>query len=986
MSSSVNQENHNSGTLLKLLTYVSFITLVSACGGGGSGGSQSPDPVVLDLPIAYVKRPVPVENNTPVQPDASEVLAFNPGADLYLRDRANSSAPAQNLTQLQTEGMGDVKDVEASFDGSTLVFAMREPERPTDLVLPTWNIWVYHIATKTLKRVITDDIIAEEGDDIAPHFLPDGTIVFSSTRQIASKVIRADEGPINNTNKSAYTALDESRNEQAVVLHRIEIQCSGPGAKFEDCGVSSSADISQLTFNQSHDIDASVLSSGHIVFTRWDHAGNRNAMHLYRSNPDGTEIKLVYGRQSHDTGSDGSTIQFLQPREMSDGRLLSVIKPFSGTFGGGDIIAIDINNYTDSTRPILPNQLTPITNGQSSLIENNVTTTNAPSPGGRYSTAYPLWDGTNRILVSWTPCRIQEVDTVVACTDARLADPTSVEAQPLYGLFIFNPANKTQLPIFQPEEGIIYSDLVVAQDRTRPQSIETKVPGLPISDPELDVDLANNNRGILHIRSVYDIDGIFGSFNMEATSLATLTTLADTDPDNYAGIFNFSRDNRLVAYLADTARFTSDERPARFLRIVKSVGIPAELNGDDFDIANDAFGVSAQQGMREIIGYAPIEPDGSVMVEVPANVPLAISVLDKNGRRISQRHQSWIQVKPGESITCSGCHNATPNIVDPADGIHGHAVEPEGANFGAPQDGYIFPGTNTNPLIIGDTIATQNTGQTMAQSRYGKFCNKTAATDCRPNFDIIFNDIWTDGNEASFMYEFRQLLVDEVVPLSTTCYDSTNAMNGWTEKCRTVINYPETIQPVWDAVRAEDIICDPALPINDPRCNPFISPPTPPAVPFVFPLTITVNNTCTSCHTAANNRLDLTTTANGNFFLSYTDLFAGRTVQQQTRDETTCSLQNNSIPDPNDPTGTTFINAPNIQPLNIPGQFSTDGAFQSVFFQRFDIVIPPNVDIPCQTVNHKNMLSEHEKKFLSEWLDIGAQYYNDPTNVNVPVN
>jgi len=983
MSSSVIKGNLNSSNLLKLFTCISLAILVSACGGSGSGGSQSPDPVVLDLPIAYVKRPVPLDNNNdPVQADTTEVLTFNPGADLFIRDRANSSAPAQNITLVQTEGMGDVKDVEASYDGTTLVFSMREPERATDLVEPTWNIWVYHIETKELKRLITDDIIAEEGDDIAPHFLADGRIVFSSTRQIVSKVVRTDEGPTNNTNKSAYTALDESRNEQTVVLHTINVKCAGPGAIFADCGVNSSADISQITFNQSHDIDASLLSSGQVVFTRWDHAGNRNAMHIYRSNPDGTEMKLVYGRQSHDTGSGGSTIQFLQPREMADGRLLSIIKPFTGTFGGGDIVAIDINNYTDNTRPILPNQLTPITDGQTSLIENNVSTTSTPSQGGRYSSAYPLWDGTDRILVSWTPCRLQDVDTVVACTPARLADPTVVEAQPLYGLFIFNPADKTQIPVFQPEEDILYTDLVVAQDRTRPIAIENKVPGVPVDAPALDVDLANSDSGVLHIRSVYDIDGVFNGLGMDATNLATLNTLADTDPDNYAGTFGLSRDNRLVAYLADTARFTSDVRPARFLRIIKSVGIPFELNGVEFDIDNDAFGVSAQQGMREIIGYAPIEPDGSVMVEVPANVPLAISVLDINGRRISQRHQSWVQVKPGETVTCSGCHNATPNTVTPVDGIHGHATEPEGANFGAPQNGYIFPGTNTNPLIVGDSIANQNTGQTMAQARLGDNCSKT---DCRPNFDVVFNDIWTDGNEASFTYEFRQLLVDETIPLSTICYDSTSSLNEWAASCRNIINYPETIQPVWEAARSEDIVCDPTLTINDPRCDPFINPPTPPAVPFVFPLTITVDSTCVSCHTAANNRLDLTNTANGNFFLSYTDLFDGRTVQQQTRDAT-CNLQTTSIPDPADPTGMTFITVPDIQPFTIPSQFTTNGARQSVFFQRFDVVIPPAVDIPCQTVNHKTMLSVHEKKFLSEWLDIGAQYYNDPTNANVPVN
>ncbi len=214
MRSSANTIKQNSVNPLLLAVNILLVFILAACGGGA--GDQSPDPVVLDLPIAYVKRPVPLDNNLlPVQPDATEVLTFNPGADLWIRDRAAPAAASRNLTLTQTEGLGDVKDVESSYDGSMLVFAMREPERATDLQDPTWNIWIYHIARQEMKRVITDDITAEEGEDIAPHFLADGRIIFSSTRQIESKVVRTDEGPINNNNKSAYTALDESRNEHA---------------------------------------------------------------------------------------------------------------------------------------------------------------------------------------------------------------------------------------------------------------------------------------------------------------------------------------------------------------------------------------------------------------------------------------------------------------------------------------------------------------------------------------------------------------------------------------------------------------------------------------------------------------------------------------------------------------------------------------------------------------------------------------------------
>ena len=60
-------------------------------------------------------------------------------------------------------------------------------------------------------------------------------------------------------------------------------------------------------------------------------------------------------------------------------------------------------------------------------------------------------------------------------------------------------------------------------------------------------------------------------------------------------------------------------------------------------------------GMREILGYAPVQPDGSVQIQVPANVPFIVDVLDGNARRITTQHTSWMQVMPGEIKSCNGC-------------------------------------------------------------------------------------------------------------------------------------------------------------------------------------------------------------------------------------------------------------------------------------------------------------------------------------------
>ncbi len=102
-------------------------------------------------------------------------------------------------------------------------------------------------------------------------------------------------------------------------------------------------------------------------------------------------------------------------------------------------------------------------------------------------------------------------------------------------------------------------------------------------------------------------------------------------------------------------------RPYRFIRIQKAVEIPGKTVRK---INNSAFG-PAGMGMREILGYAPIQPDGSVQIQVPANVPFTIDIVDANAKRITAQHTSWLQVVPGETKTCNGCHStatASPTV------------------------------------------------------------------------------------------------------------------------------------------------------------------------------------------------------------------------------------------------------------------------------------------------------------------------------------
>jgi len=59
--------------------------------------------------------------------------------------------------------------------------------------------------------------------------------------------------------------------------------------------------------------------------------------------------------------------------------------------------------------------------------------------------------------------------------------------------------------------------------------------------------------------------------------------------------------------------------------------------------------------LPRILGCVPVEPDGSAYMEVPALRPLFFVALDENDLSV-KRMQSFVNVMPGETTSCSGCH------------------------------------------------------------------------------------------------------------------------------------------------------------------------------------------------------------------------------------------------------------------------------------------------------------------------------------------
>ncbi len=889
--------------LLKLAAIAFPLLVVLGCSSASSGhapgvaGGQTLTPGITNFPLAYIKRPVLTKDI-----DVRDLITSITGGDLYIRSQASAAGAEVNVTGSITKGMGDVRDLDVSPDGTTIVFSLRMPLNPKkkndDVTQPNWHIYTYNAATQVVTQLTNDGITA--GHDVGARYLPDGRIVFASTRQLATQSILLDEG------RPQYQAQTDDRSQSIFLLHVM----NGDGTNMH-----------QISFNTNHDFAPSVLGNGQLVFSRWDSA-NGGQISLYRANPSGTGLELFYGANSHATGNNiagtnNNVIQFLNARELANGTLVAIVRPFLGTQLGGDLVQINAEGFVEIHQSATPGG--PAGTAQTSITNLGVTTdANMPSLGGRFASVFPLYDGTNRMLVSWSPCLV--LDTTVTpnatnlCTSANTAGANVTLAPPQYTLWIYDLDKGTLGPVLSADVGTMVVEPVILQPR-KPAPV-TLVDAAPA--PGQATTMANAGVGLLDISSVYDVDGV------------------DTATPSISGV-------------SDPSQPTFYTRPYRFIRIEKAVEIPGKTVRK---INNSAFG-PAGMGMREILGYAPIQPDGSVQVQVPANVPFTIDIVDVNAKRVTAQHTSWLQVMPGETKTCNGCHT-TANMTS-----HGRAGLTNPVNPGAPSTGSPFP--NTNPAI-----ALTNAGATMAQTLALSTCTANgttpsgATTPCSQilSSDVIYDGIWTVGTtppqpDAAFAYTYA--LATPTAPTNSSCA-------SWSAQCRSTIHYAVTLagvatpnlflQSIWEKASRTNLVNG-----------------------------VMTSTTCSVCHNPVNamamvqvpqGQLDLNGTASNvdtTVVTSYEQLLFAHNAQTLNMGV----LQDLLVPAPGPPDPVTGQPTTIMVPVSLaPPMAAGSAAASTAFFRMFDGSFHDPV------LDHTGFLSPSELRLIAEWLDIGAQFFNDP--------
>ncbi len=862
--------------------------LAAALLAGCSGGSTSDGAVTVagDVPLAYVKRATTMRMNpTNGAPSA-------PGGDLLVREKSSPSAPEHNLTaQFTRDAMGvsngDASDPEVSYDGKKIVFSMKCPATNPATIdgapacTGRWNIWEYDmtdggLAGGTFRRITA----STADDDVDPAYLPGGKgFVFSSNRQLKNKTV---------LNGNTYYSLDEYERERVFNLYTMD----------KDGGA-----IDQISVNASHDRNPVVRPNGDIMFSRWEHVGMRNRFAIFRVKPDGTDMFVLYG--AHSPGNS-----FLHPRDMDPagtyaGFVSSDLMALSRTQEGGSLMFIDAANYSEQNTPATKSVAA--VGGQTEVTAKAINQDRGLSQYGRITTPYPLWDGTDRVLLAYRPCEVTRNDVVIPCANltsdelARLnddtrteeqiaADPVQDNAPAAYAVYMFDPAKQTFLQVAAPPSGFMYTDPIALQARAEPK----------VKDPtSVDATLAAQNLGLLEVRSVYDTDGLqrMAENVLAPADLGTNCTvgIAQTTPrdanDTRASIADLAK----IKDPADPAYHCS---PARFVRAIRATAAAAGSTA-----LREAIGETDFEP-QQILGYAPIQPDGSFKLQVPADTPLALVVTDAKGRGL-QTHLNWIQVRPGERRTCDGCHSPRR-------------------------------GASINDAAMADTLPASLKTALVSQHASGETMSSTVAKvypdtlTLKP--DLIFTDLWADTTQAG---------ITAKSDISVKYTGNSNAADDLQTAAPTngLINYKDHIAPIWTRSRG-------------------------PSGAY----------TCTNCHTDPA-QLDLRSTVAGTGRVqSYEELVLG-----DPEIDATTGLPKTELRD-GEPV---IVRGPALVETdagNAQGLARASRLGEILWGEQLKSSDEARTAHPGPTAgapDHAAMLTRAELRLVTEWMDLGGQYYND---------
>ena len=241
----------------------------TVCGETADGGDSDVrdsdallnDPLLNEYPILYVVREQYTydhHNTHNFSPDAKHEFNhghFRPGSALKMVDVGRGGA----VTTLLDAPDGVIRDPRVHWDGDRIIFSMRKCRDDS------YHIYEINADGSGLRQLTH----LRDSDNIHPLYLPDDTIVFSSTRE--PKYCMCNRHIMGN-------------------IYRMEAD---------------GANIHQITKNTLFDRPNDVMPDGSILYDRWEYVDRNfgDAQSLWTVNPDGTYQALYWGNNTPAPGA-----------------------------------------------------------------------------------------------------------------------------------------------------------------------------------------------------------------------------------------------------------------------------------------------------------------------------------------------------------------------------------------------------------------------------------------------------------------------------------------------------------------------------------------------------------------------------------------------------------------------------------------------------------------------------------------------------------
>jgi hypothetical protein len=325
------------------------------------------------------------------------------------------------------------------------------------------------------------------------------------------------------------------------------------------------SEMRRLCFDQDNDHHPTVLSSGQIMYNRWDYTGINHVFNriLMAMNPDGTGQRAIYGSNSWFPNS------IYHQKEVPGGskKLIAISSGYHGDAKAGMLLVIDPALGWKETNGVVKrisgrgDSLNPIYRDRATL---NI--------WPKFTTPFPIDE--NYFLVS---CWKEKGDNI--------------------GIYLADAFDN--LVLIEELEGYALLEPIPVKKRKTPPNI-------------LDRTDLSKNTATAYIQNIYAGEGLKG---VPKGSVDRIRVLA----------YNYG-----------------------------NIGLAGP----------NKIGYGGPWEAMQIVGTVPVEEDGSVMFEIPANTPIAFQPIDDEGKAL-QLMRTWTSAMPGEVMSCVGCHESPQESIAP---------------------------------------------------------------------------------------------------------------------------------------------------------------------------------------------------------------------------------------------------------------------------------------------------------------------------------